>query len=318
MKLKLPELKRPSVGSGARKGPNLKVPTFFSDLYYDLRDRRLLPVVGLVVVAIAAVPLLLGDEAEPLPPPEASLESNERSASGGSTFTVVEANPGLRDYRKRLERRTPTDPFAQRPAAPGDGGSGGGGGDGETASQSSGAVSSGSESPSAGSGSGTESEAPKEPAPSSPPGGGGSDGGKSTDDLDGRSLFGFRPDVRFGVAGSGKLSLHEELPLGSLLPKQNAVVLFVGVTQNGERALFSVGPDVVVRGDGGCVGGDENCRFLSMRAGDAVDLLTPSGKSFRLKVESIEFVELEVPPKSEQASGSAAAETKHRLAPVFR
>lgn len=324
MKLKLPELKRPSLPSGARKGPNLRVPTFLADLYYDLRDRRLLPVVALVVVAIAAVPFLLGDEAEPLPPPSATSGGEISPESGEASFTVVEANPGLRDYRKRLKGRTPTDPFAK--SAPASSGGGGGEGDAGAEGQASSAVSDGSGSPSSSSPSESPSSSPpaaagggeaeKPSSPASPPSSGG--GSSSPDDLDGRSLFGFRPDVRFGVAGSGKLSLHEELPLGSLLPKQNAVVLFVGVTQNGERALFSVGPDVVVRGDGGCVGGDENCRFLSMRAGDAVDLLTPSGKSFRLKVESIEFVELEVPPKSEQASGSAAAETKHRLAPVFR
>ena len=40
--------------------PELKVPDFLRDLYYDLRDRRLLPLVALVIVAIVAVPFLLG------------------------------------------------------------------------------------------------------------------------------------------------------------------------------------------------------------------------------------------------------------------
>ena len=44
--------------------PELKTPDFLSDLYYDLRDRRLLPVVALVIVAIAAVPFLLGGDSE--------------------------------------------------------------------------------------------------------------------------------------------------------------------------------------------------------------------------------------------------------------
>ena len=47
-KLKGPDLKM----------PELKVPAFVSDLYYDLRDRRLLPLVGFVLVAIVAVPFL--------------------------------------------------------------------------------------------------------------------------------------------------------------------------------------------------------------------------------------------------------------------
>ena len=42
------------------KMPDLKVPDFLVDLYWDLRDRRLLPLVGLAIVAIVAVPFLLG------------------------------------------------------------------------------------------------------------------------------------------------------------------------------------------------------------------------------------------------------------------
>ena len=36
------------------------MPPFLVDLYYDLRDRRLLPLLALVLVAIVAVPFLLG------------------------------------------------------------------------------------------------------------------------------------------------------------------------------------------------------------------------------------------------------------------
>ena len=53
-KLKGPDLKM----------PDFKVPAFVSDLYYDLRDRRLLPLVGLVLVAIVAVPFLLSGGSE--------------------------------------------------------------------------------------------------------------------------------------------------------------------------------------------------------------------------------------------------------------
>lgn len=46
------------------KMPEMKVPTFLSDLYWDLHDRRLLPLVALIVVAIVAVPFLLGGTRE--------------------------------------------------------------------------------------------------------------------------------------------------------------------------------------------------------------------------------------------------------------
>ncbi|MEX0973009.1 MAG: hypothetical protein WDZ46_07100 [Solirubrobacterales bacterium] len=107
-----PELKMPDL-----KGmKNLKVPPFAADVYYDLRDRRLLPLVALVVVAIAAVPFLLGgDGDEPAPPAAGPTAAQiEDEVAGASRFTVVEAQPGLRDYRKRLRNRTPTNPFKQR------------------------------------------------------------------------------------------------------------------------------------------------------------------------------------------------------------
>lgn len=317
-RLKGPDLKKPDV----------KVPPLLADVYYDLRERRLLPLVALVVVAIAAVPFLLGSSEEPLPPdtaPVTAAEGAEGEIADGSTLTVVEAHPGLRDYRKRLRGRTPTDPFMQRfTGVP------------REAQLRSSEVSSESEAAAPIGGTVTEVDesvtdvdepvtSPAEQSPSSPGGSAppedsptGAEKRNPPDDLEGRRLFGFRPNVRFGVAGSRDLSLHTELPLGSLLPKENAVVLFVGVTQNGERVLFSVAPEVTVRGEGGCVGGAENCRFLSMRPGQAVDLLTGStGRSYRLKVESIEFVELDLPPKSKRASGSRAAAPRHGLAVGF-
>jgi hypothetical protein len=97
------------------KMPDLKVPPFAADLYYDLRDRRLLPLVGLVLVAIVAVPILLASSSEPKPVPVGPAP--KPAGANASELTVVRATPGLRDYRKRLRGRTPTDPFKQ-PSAP--------------------------------------------------------------------------------------------------------------------------------------------------------------------------------------------------------
>ena len=97
------------------KKPDLKVPPFVGDLYYDLRERRLLPILALAIVAIVAVPILLGGDSEE----EESGAASAGAIAGASGtqaahFTVVESKPGLRDYRKRLARRSPTDPFVQR------------------------------------------------------------------------------------------------------------------------------------------------------------------------------------------------------------
>ncbi len=99
------------------KGPKLdlgqlKVPPILRDLYQDLRDRRLLPLVGLILVAIVAVPFLLSDggtevEEAPLAPaaPHVPVQA--------SSIEVVKAAPGLREPNKRLSDRHAKDPFEQ-------------------------------------------------------------------------------------------------------------------------------------------------------------------------------------------------------------
>jgi hypothetical protein len=300
------------------KTPDLKVPPFLADVYYDMRDRRLLPVVALVVVAIAAVPFLMGGSEESLPSetPEQAAESVRLEIEDDAVLTVVEAKPGLRDYRKRLRGRTPTDPFKQRYTGVPSG----------VLLESSEVSSTSSTSASAGSGEDAVTEIEKsvtevdEPessggGESAPPstgktgtGDGGAPAAKGDDsvDPDGMRFFGFQPDVRFGVAGTGDLHLYNDLALGSLLPKKKPLLVFIGVSESGERAAFDVSPEVtLVRGNGACIGGMQSCRLLFLREDEAVDLLTQeAGRTFRLKVESIDFVEVAVP---KQASGSGAA-----------
>jgi hypothetical protein len=103
------------------KMPDLKVPDFLKDLFYDLHDRRLLAPLALVVVAIAAVPFLLGggsEDSAPAPVTGAAKLTGESEAAQSARFTVVEAKPGLRDYRKRLAARKPVNPFKQRYTSP--------------------------------------------------------------------------------------------------------------------------------------------------------------------------------------------------------
>ncbi len=103
------------------KGPDLKVPeikapAFLSDLYYDLRDRRLLPLVAFVLVAIVAVPFLLSGGSSESGPPR--VEPPVSDSVNASQLTVVKATPGLRDYRERLQGRSPKDPFKGPEAKP--------------------------------------------------------------------------------------------------------------------------------------------------------------------------------------------------------
>jgi hypothetical protein len=103
------------LGGPELKLPDIKVPPFAQDVYYDLRERRLLPLLALVVVATVAVPFLLGSSKKT----ETPVASG--TALGGETQTidtaalkVVQAKPGLREYKKRLGHRTERNPFKQK------------------------------------------------------------------------------------------------------------------------------------------------------------------------------------------------------------
>src|SRR4051794_27814087 len=99
--------------------PDLKVPAFLVDLYWDLRDRHLLPLVGLAIVAIVAVPFLLSGGAESESTPGvSSLGAPPSPESNPTNLTVVQAKPGLRVPGKRLRNDHPTDPFVQRYTSP--------------------------------------------------------------------------------------------------------------------------------------------------------------------------------------------------------
>jgi hypothetical protein len=107
------------LGGPELKAPDIKVPPFVQDVYYDLRERRLLPLLALVVVATIAVPFLLAnsEEAE-LPPAVSSASGAEGQTIDTASLKVVQAKPGLREYKKRLAHRTPHNPFMQKFTGP--------------------------------------------------------------------------------------------------------------------------------------------------------------------------------------------------------
>lgn len=302
--IKMPKLKRPALGS-----KSFKAPPFIADVIHDLRERRLLPLVALVVVAILAVPFLLGNSEETVPPPTTGGAGGvaDLEVTGEPTLTVVQAKPGLRDYKKRLRGRTPNDPFKQKYTSlpP------------EAKLQSTVETS-----PTSGGGSSEVSvtdegdtvtvEVDDDGTTGSTPGGGSGSppadapGGRPVPD--GGQFYAYRPDVRFGIAGGpARLTVYRDLPIASLLPKENPVLFFIGATEAGDRVVFDVSAEVVMVKEGGkCIGGRQSCGLLFMREGEAVTVLTESaGRTFRLAVDSIDFVPVDRP---KPAGASAAGE----------
>lgn len=288
-KLKGPELKM----------PELKVPDFFADLYYDLRDRRLLPLVALAVVAIAAVPFLLGGEVE-----QPTLSAPGAAALGSpaektSKLTVVEATPGLRDYRKRLRGRVATDPFKQLYTEPAD------------ASASSSSAEGSSSSPS--SSFSEESVTTESTTVEVEPGGGSSHGGGSSNgsggnppgsgQTEGVRLFEFVLDVQIvhsetTADGGQKMSepeiRHDVHSLTQLPGKKAPVVTAMSINLHTGKVVWLVSNDVQsLDGEFDCVARTPNgtCELLEVEPGFPLELVYgPDEVLYRVKVTNIDTV----------------------------
>src|SRR4051812_48827711 len=103
-----------------KKGPELKlsaikVPDFLQDLYYDLKERHLLPVVAVLLIAIVVVPFALTQSGESEEPPESGGATASGAGAGeASGQLVAQSAPRLRKYQRRLSHLTAKDPFVQQ------------------------------------------------------------------------------------------------------------------------------------------------------------------------------------------------------------
>jgi hypothetical protein len=283
-KLKGPELKL----------SELKVPSLLQDLYKDLRDRRLLPVIALILVAIAATPFLLGGGGKEAPPVPTAPLGGGAVAHDAAALTVLPAEPGLRDPNKRLAGRAAKDPFVQRytapvlhkgsaPVAESAGTESGPGGGGEAVVESS-------------SGGSTSAPAPE----SAPVESGGSGGSGSTAPVPGElRLFTFAADLRlshteFSKDGQKKMSAPETrekvLPTTPLPGKKSPALTYLGPDpKTAKDALMLVSPEVEsLLGDGTCVSGMSTCQLLALEPGTPeVVEYGPNGVRYKIEVLKI-------------------------------
>lgn len=268
-------------------------PQLLTDLYRDLRDRRLLPLVLVLVVGIAVVPIALSSKATtraPVPPPPATAVAK---SSNAPPTEVVVSDPGLRDYRRRLSGDTPKDPFAQlfqasstdESAAPSDLGASSAtplGTDAVSTATSGGAV------------------------------GGTTDGGSTTVETrvetDTKVVF-YRLKVRTGEVG-GEMKTKDEVGPSAQLPSEAVPALvFLGANFNGDleaqRAYFMVSNGVSsITGDGVCSLGDP-CQLLSIKPGQSADFVWTDGRVYRIKLLAFQrHVRDQVPGDFVAGSGS--------------
>jgi hypothetical protein len=284
------------------RGPELKLPApkppgFLVDLYHDLRDRRLLPLIALVLVAIVSTPILLSQSPEQASVPAGAgpiAALREGGGPKGSTLTVVQAEPGLRKYQLRLRGRKPTDPFRK----PKPKGSSGGGKSG----QGSGAppitpITSTSTTVSETSHSTTTSETTTTKTAGK---------GTSVGELGGKhpraTLFSFAAELTIVHSSGSKAEGNKTsdppetrkkvMPTTVLPSEKTQVVTYMGIAPKTRNPYFLVSPDVTgVFGEGKCISGAGSCQLIELEPGfPEIFEYGEGGDRYSIKVSKVEFI----------------------------
>ncbi len=272
--IKLPKLKRPE---------KVKAPKFLGDLYRDLDERHLLPVVAILVVAIIAIPLLLSGSSDSEAGGAAAEGSATASAAPGAkpnAVLVAKATPRLRDYRRRLQHLQPKDPFKPHYESNED----------EAAASASPESSEGDEGTA---GTETAAPAPVEPENESPSGGTSPGEAPSPNDP-GLTFFSYAIDVRVVPVSSGEgnpskaePTVRHDLPPLVMLPSRDTPALtYIGQSRDGKKAMMLVSNEVTALfGDSKCVVGSQACQLLALEPGlPETVVFGPQARTYRIEL----------------------------------
>jgi hypothetical protein len=257
---------------------------FLSAVKADLLDRRLLPLVALVVAALlgaVAYAVLGGGAGEATP---ASVAASAPAGSSGvaisqksSESAVAETTSGV-SHQHHGSARNPFVPLVKPKAQTSTASSSTGSSSGEASSGSQGTSGS---SGSGGSGSTTPppSTPPKPSKPSKP---------KTVYHV--AVLFGQLPAAP--ATEAAQLTPYESLKLSAPLPSaQQPLVVFRGVVAGGKSATFTIVSEAILHGEASCLPSASQCQAIDLREGQAEQLeyLAASGQAvvYELKVVSI-------------------------------
>jgi hypothetical protein len=291
-------LKRPNFKAPSLKGGDHKLPPAVENVYGDLRDRKLLPIVALLVVAIIAVPVVLSSGSTPTVTRAPSAEIVPADAPEAQAAVLAE-NPGLRNYEQRLAELKSKNPFDQQYPVTAAGGGSSSAGTETTSTASGGSVtdtsaSSGSTDPTGGSsgGSGTAADAVTDDASVTI---------DETAEPVESGFYEFRADVRFGPEGDVK-----ERKNVRVLDILDPVGAFIGgISGHKRKAVFAMSNDIAAAsGEGECAPSPGNCDFLLLKEGQTADLTyqppdASAAQVFTLGVDDVRLVRIKEPDLDE-------------------
>jgi hypothetical protein len=232
-------------------------------VFNDLVEKRLWPVAAALGIALIAIPVVLSKPAATEPAAGPTPPVTPATGSGGSlsAFQPVVNTEGKKssEIRKNLRGFQSKDPFKVH----------GLGGGGDTSDSGTVTVEGGGTA-SAGGGGDTGSGSLVTPDTTSGSGDQGTSGsGDQSPDTTGSApavtYYHYTVDVRFGQ-GDDDLDKKRLENFRALPSSQNPVVVFMGVKDDGETAVFLVSSASSTTGEGDCEP-DDTCTFLYMTAG---------------------------------------------------
>jgi hypothetical protein len=255
---------------------------FLKALKDDFLDRRLLPFIALVVVALAAAVgyVALDSGSSTSTPPAASPAVSAQT--GATHLAVSQVTPEKATAEVPTGTSTQHEGYARNPFAPVVTTS--------TTSKSASSSTAAASSPTTTSSgtttsasSGTSSEPSKEPTttkPSKP---------KPKTVYHVAALFGLVPA---GGATQTALTPFVNIPLLTPLPStQEPLVVFRGVTIGGKSATFTVVGEVILHGSATCLPSEQQCEAIDLQAGksETLEYIPASGPAqlYELKIVSI-------------------------------
>jgi hypothetical protein len=279
---------------------------FLNSVKADLLDRRLLPIVALVVVAlVAAIAYTVLGGGSSTPTPTASITPPAVASSGlaVSQSTPENAVAEVTSGASTQHHGTARNPFTPLPEAKAKTASTGSATSSATSSSTS--TTSSSTSPSAGSGTssssgGSTSTTP--PAPSSPT-------------TPSKPKLIYHVAVLFGqlpLSATSQLTPYENLKLLAPLPSSSQpLIVFRGVTVGGKSATFTLIGEAILHGQGACLPSATQCEAIDLRSGETEQLeyLTSAGEvvSYELKVVSISSEKASIAAFRDALRGSSGA-----------
>jgi hypothetical protein len=313
--------------------------SFLTDLWYDLRAKRLWPVAVVLLAALVATPVVLSKKAEqpePAPAASAAPPSEPKGPEGPAQLAQVKLEELAEGSGSSLSSfKDPSNPFApprkvleaaRRQAeglsggptpASGDTGSavtGGGGPDGNHLSVGGdvnvgvpgGGVTGGGVSPDVG-------------GVTTDPGGGTTDPGIDTPEPK-TTEYTYVVDVTFRANDRHQVVRGME-KLDMLPNAASPLLILMGVTPKAGNAVFLVDSTLDAAGEGNCKPSPADCALLYLGPGSEHEFTTQEGDSYTLRIDEIRRVKVGAKAKASSSknktAGAAAAPARRFVPPLL-